>query len=104
MLLVLQMRITKKKAAMKVYTKETEKKFSTKKLKSDTGQKFKGDQVQVMFSSRKLQVEYIEAAAALMTKSLSETSEFAVLQHNLDSRKLKNWIWETYSTGNEMNR
>lgn len=90
---------------MKVYTKETEKKFSTKKLKSDTGQKFKGDQVQVMFSSRKLQVEYIEAAAALMTKSLSEISEFAVvLQHNLDSRKLKNRIWETYSTGNEMNR
>jgi hypothetical protein len=34
------MDITKKNSAMKVYTKVTEKKFSTKKLKSDPGQKF----------------------------------------------------------------
>lgn len=96
LLLVLQMDITKNNSAMKVYTKVTEKKFSTKRLKSDTGQRFKGFQLQVMFSSRKLQVENIEAAAALMTKSLSDISAFTALQHNLNSRKLKIWIGETY--------
>lgn len=83
---------TMENSAMKAYTKVTEKtSCQLKGLKSETGQKFKGVQVHVMssFEARKLQVEYMEAAAALTTKSLSETSASAALQHNLDSTKLK---------------
>lgn len=67
--------------------KLTDKKLLTKKLKSETGQKLKGvlHQVKAIFSfdARKLQVEYMEAAAALTTKSLSESSASAALQHKL---------------------
>lgn len=50
------------------------------------------------FDARKLQVENMEAAAALTAKSLSELSASAALLHNVDSRKLKIWIGETDST------
>lgn len=44
-----------------------------------------------MFSSdaRKLQVEYMEAAAALTAKSLSEINASAALQHSSNTTELK---------------
>lgn len=92
MLLVLQMHIQRNFAIKSLHTKVTEKRLSTKKLNQKLVRSFRGVQVQAMFSSdaRKLQVEYMEAAAALTAKSLSDISASAALQQSSNRNETNN--------------